>query len=230
MQDPGKIAADTKLDLSVNPGGLMTQALHLWDNFGYSGQLQNQGYGYLWPWGHSSGSVSISGIPAWVCQRSGGPCCYAWPSSESWGWPRCWAWDARGPDHRCGCFRLGPRVKIVDHGCCLQRGMAAGLAPWVLIPLVKGSITGSVRKYAALSGLVFLCVGAVNAVGTVAALPLAAWWLITRQKTARMWRLTGWWVVCIALASLWWLLPWSSSASTRRRSSTGSSQRALRRR
>ena len=207
MQDPGKIAADTKLDLSVNPGGLMTRALHLWDNFGFSGQLQNQGYGYLWPMGPFFWVGEHLGIPAWVCQR-------LW-----WSMLLCLAFlgimklaallGIGTPGARiigAVAFALSPRVVSIM-GAVSSEVWPLALAPWVLIPLVKGSITGSVRKYAALSGLVFLCVGAVNAVGTVAALPLAAWWLITRQKTARMWRLTGWWVVCIALASLWWLLP-----------------------
>jgi len=42
-QDPGRIAADTKLDLAINPAGLLSRALNLWEPLGFGGQVQNQG-------------------------------------------------------------------------------------------------------------------------------------------------------------------------------------------
>lgn len=207
IQDPGRIAADTKLDLNINPGGLMSRALHLWDAMGFSGQLQNQGYGYLWPMGPFYWLGQTIGLPTWVVQR-------LW-----WALLLCTAFlgmvklasllgiGTRGT-RVVGAlaFALAPRV-VSTMGAVSIESWPLALAPWVLIPLVKGSLGGSPRKWAALSGVAFLCIGGVNAVATVAVLPLGVWWLLTRQRSRRLWSLTGWWVVSIGLASLWWLLP-----------------------
>jgi arabinofuranan 3-O-arabinosyltransferase len=207
IQDPGRIAADTKLDLNVNPGGLMSRALHLWDAVGFSGQLQNQGYGYLWPMGPFYWLGQTLGLPAWVVQR-------LW-----WALLLCAAFlgmvklasllgiGTRGT-RIVGAlaFALAPRV-VSTMGAVSIESWPLAMAPWVLIPLVKGSLGGSPRKWAAWSGVAFLCIGGVNAVATMAVLPLGVWWLLTRQRSRRLWTLTGWWVASIGLASLWWLLP-----------------------
>jgi arabinofuranan 3-O-arabinosyltransferase len=51
------------------------------------------------------------------------------------------------------------------------------------------------------------CMGAVNAVAVLAALPPAALWLLTRAPGPRRRRLLGWWVGCVLLACAWWLVP-----------------------
>ena len=69
LQEPGKIVADSKIDLAVNPSGWLFRALHLWEPGGSFGQLQNQAYGYLWPMGPFFAAGSALGIPAWAVQR-----------------------------------------------------------------------------------------------------------------------------------------------------------------
>ena len=80
-------------------------------------------------------------------------------------------------------FALAPRV-VSTMGAVSIESWPLALAPWVLIPLVKGSLGGSPRKWAALSGVAFLCIGGVNAVATVAVLPLGVWWLLLERSTA----------------------------------------------
>ncbi len=51
------------------------------------------------------------------------------------------------------------------------------------------------------------CIGGVNAVATLAVLPLAAWWLVTRTAGPRRRQLIAWWTACIGLATFWWVVP-----------------------
>ena len=81
------------------------------------------------------------------------------------------------------------------------------LAPWVLLPLVKGSTEGSVRRAAVVSALVVATSGGVNAVAVAATLPLGVIWILTRAPGPRRWPLLGWWTLFTAVATLWWSLP-----------------------
>jgi len=207
IQDPGRIAADTKLDLAINPGGLLARSLNLWDPQSFAGSLQNQAYGYLWPMGPFFWFGDTVGIPAWVIQR-------LW-----WATLLTLAFlgivriirllDLGGPTVRILAglsYALSPML-LSKLGPISSEVLPFALAPWLLMPLIVGSRTGSVRRAAALSGLAFFCIGGVNAVAALAVLPIGAIWILTRRAGPRKWALAGWWALSIALASLWWFLP-----------------------
>ena len=208
IQDPGRIAADTKLDLAVDPGGFLARALTLWEPLGFFGQLQNQAYGYLFPVGPIFFMGDLVGLPAWVVQR-------LW-------------WAIVLIVAFLGVVRLAHQLGVVSEPARIVAGLAYvfaprmvteigvlttevvpfALAPWVLIPLVsvaQGRLT--CRRGAALSGVAILLAGGVNAVATAAVLPLGALWIVTRFRGRALLAMGGWWILSVALATLWWAVP-----------------------
>jgi arabinofuranan 3-O-arabinosyltransferase len=206
-QAPSQLVGDTKLDLSVDPLRFLGHALHLWDPTGQFGQTQNQGYGYLFPMGPFFALGHLVGLPAWVVQR-------LW-------------WGTLLSVAFLGMVKLAERLKIGNSFARVLGGLAFALsprvlstlgpisvetlpyclAPWVLVPLVTGSRTGSPRRAAARSGVAILLMGAVNAAAVLAALPPAALWLLTRSGGPRRRALQRWWVLSVVLATSWWVVP-----------------------
>src|SRR6476661_5491695 len=207
IQGAGLMVADTKFDLLVAPGRFLARGLRLWDPNAAFGQVPDQSYGYVWPMGPFFALGHLVDMPPWMIQR-------LW-----WALLLCVAFF--------GMLRLCERLML---GSELTRVVAAfafvltprlttlvgvvsvevwpmALAPWVLLPLVRGSKEGSVRRAAALSALVVATCGGVNAVAVAAVLPLGVIWILTRAAGPRKWRLLGWWVLFTGLATAWWLGP-----------------------
>ena len=84
--------------------------------------------------------------------------------------------------------------------------LAVALLPWVLVPLVTGSLRGSTRQAAAKSGIAVALMGGSNAALVLALLPLAAIWLVTRQRGARRRSLALWWIGSVAMACFFWVV------------------------
>jgi arabinofuranan 3-O-arabinosyltransferase len=206
VQAPGRIAPDTKLDLSVDPLGFLLRAWNLWEPLGASGQLQNQAYGYFIPMGPIYLVGDLLGFPAWIIQR-------AW-----------WALVLVVGFH--GMYRLLGRMGVGVHSTQLIAALAytlsprmitelgpvsieawpIAMAPWVLLPLVKVTPGGEATA-AARSGLAIALCGGVNAVAVGAVLPLPVWWLLTREKSAMKRKLAAWWSLAVVFGTLWWLGP-----------------------
>ena len=207
LQDPGRVASDTKLDLTQNPWGFLTRALHFWDPQGFFGQLQNQAYGYLLPMGPFFGVGTGLGLPPWVVQR------LWWSTLLVAGFlgvvrlTRLLGVERALPRVVAGlCYVLSARM-LTTLGPISSETLPMALAPWLLVPLVAGSRSGSTRRAAAGSAIVVALVSGINAVATAAILPLGLWWLITREAGPRRRRLMGWWVLAVTLASAWFVLP-----------------------
>ncbi len=65
----GKIAADTKSYLYVNPSQTMSQAANMWDPWIGMGTVTHQFIGYLFPMGPYYWVALHAGIPMWLAQR-----------------------------------------------------------------------------------------------------------------------------------------------------------------
>ncbi|MGZ8177429.1 alpha-(1-_3)-arabinofuranosyltransferase domain-containing protein [Williamsia sp. SKLECPSW1] len=216
LQSPGKIVADTKLDLAINPAGFLGRALHLWSSEAPMGQVQNQAYGYLFPHGAFFLAGDVLGLPAWVTQR-------LW-------------WAVLVTVGVVGVVRLAETLRIGSPGSRVVAGIAFAvsprvlttlgsissetlpmmLAPWVLLPVVlalnRSDPPHSMRRLALGSACAVALMGAVNAVATAAACGAAlVWWLLhirVRGPGARRWRrFTAWWAVGAVLACAWWAVP-----------------------
>ncbi len=109
-------------------------------------------------------------------------------------------------------FALSPRV-LTTLGSISSETLPMMLAPWVLLPTIlalksggRASTNRSVRALAAQAGLAVALMGAVNAIATLAGcLPAVIWWACHRPNRL-WWRYTGWWLVALSLAMLWWVV------------------------
>ena len=206
-QSPGYLIADTKLDLVVNPDGMLMRSLTMWDPQGAAGQVGNQSYGYLWPMGPFFWLGEIVAPPDWLLQRlwiglvlvvafQG-----AWRLARALGLRSDLALVVTGV-----AYALSPRM-VTTVGPISIEAWPSALAPWVLLALVLGSRQGSARRYALGAGLGVAMVGGVNAAASFAVIPLGAVWLLTRARGPRRRTLMTWWPIFTLLGCLWWLVP-----------------------
>jgi arabinofuranan 3-O-arabinosyltransferase len=205
-QSPGKVVADTKIDLALDPWGLMSRALHLWDPATSFGVLQNQGYGYLFPMGPFAALGQLV-APPWVVQR------LWWGVLLTIGFlamrALLKAWQVADPITRqvaALAFALSPRV-VSTLGPISSESAPALLVPAILLPVVlaaRGEI--GARRAAALSALAVLGCGGVNATATALAVVPAGLFLLTRRA---WWRapVTWWWAGSVVAATAWWAVP-----------------------
>lgn len=208
-QSPGRIAPDTKLDLTANPLRFLARATNLWNSELPFGQAQNQAYGYLFPHGTFFLVGHALGVPGWITQR------LWWALLLTVGfWGLLRVAEALGigsPASRviaAAAFALSPRV-LTTLGSISSETLPMMLAPWVLLPTIlalRADGGRSVRALAGQAGLAIALMGAVNAIATAAGcLPAVIWWACHRPNRL-WWRYTGWWLVALVLATLWWVV------------------------
>ncbi len=209
-QSPGRVSPDTKLDLTANPARLLGRAANLWNSDLPFGQAQNQAYGYLFPHGTFFLAGDLAGLPGWVTQR------LWWAvllTIGFWGLLRVAETLGIGsPTARAigaAAFALSPRV-LITLGSISSETLPMMLAPWVLLPVIRALRADRgrpVRVLAAHAGIAVALMGSVNAVATLAGcLPAVIWWACHRPNRL-WWRFTGWWLLSLSLAVLWWVVP-----------------------
>ncbi|ADG77059.1 Domain of uncharacterised function (DUF3367) [Tsukamurella paurometabola] len=213
LSSPGKIVADTKLDLTANPLGFLARAANVWSSQSPLGQVQNQAYGYFFPHGSFFALGQVLHVPPWITQR-------LWWAlllfAGFWGIVR--LAEALNTGSRgsrivaAAAFVIAPHV-LTTLGAISSETAPVMLAPWVLLPLVQ-MVQGHdapLRNLAARSAVAVALMGAVNAVATGLACAVAAlWWLLHVRfgaGTRRFWTFSAWWTVCVALATTWWIVP-----------------------
>jgi arabinofuranan 3-O-arabinosyltransferase len=147
---PGRVIADTKLDLTVDPVRFLARALTLWDPQQF-GQLQDQAVGYLFPMGPFFVLGKLAVLPPWVIQRLwiGAVLIAAFLGTVRLagllgiGTP--WTRTAAGL-----AYALSP-AGLTLLGELSSEFLPAAMLPWILIPLV-GAAKGGAAKGGAATG------------------------------------------------------------------------------
>ncbi|MCU1455742.1 MAG: coagulation factor 5/8 type protein [Acidimicrobiales bacterium] len=205
LQAPGRIVAETKLDVVVDPGPFLVRSLTSWDPMAAFGRLQNQAVGYLFPMGPFSMVGHALGLPAWLTQR-------LWIAAllvaGLWGAHR--VARAIGIGSPAGRVVAGLAYTLAPATVTTVAFQSAGqlpyaFAPWLLVPLLEAHRFRSPRRAAGASGLAVVAMGGVNGAATIAVLPLAIMWFLTREPGGARRRLAGWWALSLVMATVWWL-------------------------
>lgn len=207
IQAPGRIVADTKIDLALAPWQFLVRATNLWDGLAAFGQLQNQAYGYLWPMGPFFVLGDLVTMPAWITER------LWWTLLLSLAFvgvvKLAKELDIGSPLTQVAAayfFVLSPRVVTLLGASSVELWPTA-LIPWVLLVVVRATRSGSVVRGGAVAALLVVCAGGVNATAASATIPLGVLWILTRAPGPRRWRLLLWWGFFTLLGTLWWLVP-----------------------
>ena len=208
LQSPGKIVSDTKYDLLVDPIGFLSRSLHIWTGESFSGQVQNQSYGYFFPHGAFFALGQFAHVPPWITER------LWWALALTIGFTGVYrlarslgigrtSWRIVGALTYVG----APKV-LTSLGTISSEIWPMMLAPWVMLAIHTGLTSRwTPRRAGAAAALAVALMGAVNAVATVAACVPALVWLLTSQPNRTWRRLAGWWVGLTALVSIWWIVP-----------------------
>jgi arabinofuranan 3-O-arabinosyltransferase len=205
---PGKMPADTKLYLYLDPGRSMADAPFTFDGRQFAGWVPHQTISYLWPSGPWYWLLDTLGVPDWVAHRLWIGTVLFLAGLGAWWAARVLGLGLAGALAAAAVYQLSPYVLPYLSRTSLMLLPFAGLG-W-LVALTVRAATTSRWRHAALFALVVATVGAPNAtaIAMIAPAPIvwlahAAWsraitWrhaLVTASKIGAL---------CIGV-SLWWL-------------------------
>ena len=213
--DMGRVAADTKAYLYLDPGRLLARAPYMWQPEVAMGTVTHQNIGYLWPVGPFFWLGEAIGLPDWITQRLWlGSVLLAAGLGMRW-FLRTLGWRGAALLVSSLAYMLSPYLlNYADRHSVI-------LLPWAGLPWLMGLTVRALRtpgwRHAAIFGLVTLTVGGVNAsslllvgIGPVAWLAWCAvegsapWRRVvgTAARIGLAFAATGiWWMVGLAIQS-----------------------------
>ena len=209
LTSPGRISADTKTYLYLEPGRLLSRAWSMWDpNIGL-GTVTHQNLGYLFPLGPYYWVMETIGVPDWIAQRLWlGSILFAAGTGVRYLLGQL-GWKGSGRTVAALAYMLSP------YFLAYAARISVILLPWAALPWMIALTARSLRhggwRDPARFALVVLIVGGVNATALVmVGLGPVLWLFYSRltepgvtwgrvaAATARIGVLTG-------LTSLWWV-------------------------
>ncbi len=206
----GRVAADTKSYLYLDPARMLGRAAAMWDaNIGF-GTVTHQNIGYLFPMGPYYWLMDQIGSPDWVAQR-------IWlgtlVAGAGYGMVYlCRTLHIRGPGVPVAilAFMFSPYSLHYAARISVLLGPWAAL-PWMIALVVKASRDPHGWRYPAIFAIVVQLVGGVNATALLfAGLGPALWlvwsWLGARDSTLSEVLSVTWRIgTATVLASAWWI-------------------------
>jgi arabinofuranan 3-O-arabinosyltransferase len=207
--DPGKVAADTKTYLYLDPGRLLARAAYMWDPHIGMGTVTHQNIGYLFPMGPYYWILDKIGVPDWFAQR-------LWLGSILF-------FAGAGVLYLLRTFGIrGPGVVVAavaymftPYTLDYSARISVLLLPFAALPWMIGLTRKALRdggwRYPAAFALVVQVIGGVNATALIFAgigpvLWIAYAWLVDREVS---WRralgVTARIGVLTLATSLWWI-------------------------
>ena len=161
LNDPGRVAADTKAYLYLDPFRLLERAAYMWQPELALGTVTHQNIGYLWPIGPFFALGDLLSIPDWIVQRLWlGSIILAAGLGIRW-FLKTLAWKGGAVIVASLSYMLSPYLlNYIDRHSVI-------LLPWAGLPWLMALTVRALRtpgwRHPALFGLVTLTIGGVNA-------------------------------------------------------------------
>lgn len=207
LSAPGKLPADTKLYLYLNPGRLLSDAAWTWDNRQLGGWVPHQNVGYLWPTGPWFAFFDWLNIPDWVAHR-------LWLGTLLIVAGLGARWLAKILDLPVNsAFIAGVAFQLSPYVLPYISRTSALLLPWALLPWIVGLTLKIIRepklRYFAVFGLIIMSSGGLNATALLMIAPAPVIWLIDAWSSRkisfrRALSLTGLLGLISLIMSAWW--------------------------
>lgn len=181
---PGRVSADTKSYLTLDPGAVLRQATTMWDPSVGAGTVPHQNIGYLFPLGPFYWFMDTVGIPDWLTQR------LLWGTlvfAAAFGMYRLLRWLGWAPVAAvvaASAYGFSPYLLSYLARLSVILGPWAAL-PWMILLAAKAARTRSWRP-AAQFAIVVALVGSVNATALVLAGIGPIVWLIADITSGRV--------------------------------------------
>jgi arabinofuranan 3-O-arabinosyltransferase len=206
---PGRVGADTKSYLYLEPSRLLSRAWSMWDPSIGLGTVSHQNIGYLWPMGPWYWAFDRLGIPDWIAQRLWlGTIIYGAGAGTYWLLRRVFGWRTTPAAIAAFSYGLTPYVLT------LAARLSGLLLPFMGLPWMLGLTVLAVRRgrwrEPALFALLIATIGSVNATALLLAGLAPLWWLVhaflAREATPRqLVTAVGRIGVLTVAANLWWI-------------------------
>ncbi|HEY7438309.1 MAG TPA: alpha-(1-_3)-arabinofuranosyltransferase family protein [Acidimicrobiia bacterium] len=207
---PGKVVADTKSYLYLDPGRVLERASSMWDpNIGL-GTVTHQNIGYLFPMGPFYWLFHAVGVPAWVAQRIWLGTIFLFAALGVLYLLR--TLNVRGP----GVVAAALVFMLTPYSMNFASRLSVLLLPWAGLPWILALVVRALREkrgwmYPAIFAIVIQIIGSVNATALIFAGIAPVLWVLYALFVLRetTWQRTLEVVAKIAaltiLASLWWI-------------------------